>query len=175
MITKVFKGLISLMMQSSGSSSSKGIIEIKDAYGNTGYLANKFEFPYFIYDTVAFTGSRGIFVGSGSTPASENDYNLENRITTGLTSSAVTVNVDTDNDGNPFKSFTFTLTNSTANDIIIKELGYAQNVHASASRGASSSTAGCLLDRTVLTTPITIPANGSNTLKYTIKSILPSS
>lgn len=112
---------------------------------------------------VTNTSSYGvnIKVGTGNTEATEDDYDLDNvnsdiicdSIVSGLTS-------------NNTKTYTATFSNPTANDIQVKEMGLYAGL--SIYNGSSTSNNYVLLDRTVLSTPITIPAGESKSITYEI-------
>lgn len=175
MITKNFKMLVACLLQSAGSNSTNGFVPAKDVFGNTRYLGFKLGsyFPSSKTVSVTFSNQQGIQLGSGNTPASENDYTLDSQITSGLSASTPTQEYGVDASGNPFVDYTFTLTNSTGSPIEVKEIGYAQILVASANLNASASNYPFLLDRTVLDNPITIPANDYAAVKYTLKTVLP--
>lgn len=105
--------------------------------------------------------SRGICLGSGTTPATIDDYKLENPITTGFSASVVR-----QYDAQYNSTFVITLTNTSADDIVIGEIGYVGDAHYGA---GNSYAAYVLFDRTVLDSPITIPAGGIGQITYTIR------
>lgn len=106
----------------------------------------------------------GIVVGSGTTPPTLDDYKLESQITTGL-SAIVATTLDADND----MIYAVTITNTSSEDITICEIGMHSYVYTS----NSSSSATCLVERTVLENPITIPASGIGLINYAIKLTIP--
>lgn len=79
-----------------------------------------------------------------------------------------------DANGNPYLQYTIMLTNTTSNDIIVSEVGYTQPLIGSSSVDGSGTSEVYLLDHTVFDTPVTVPANDSAVIKYTLKTILPS-
>lgn len=175
MITKNFKMLLATILESSGGSDSPCTVPIKSPGGNVYYLSPKLNrFPYAITPTVQISSPPygGIYIGSGSTPASENDYALETPIISGLSASTPAVVRSVDGDGNPYISFTFTLTNSTASDKIVREIGYFQLVNAGSYNSSGGSQTSIMLDRTVLETPLTVPANGTAAVKYELKTVI---
>lgn len=106
-----------------------------------------------------------IVVGSGTTPATVDDYKLESQITSGLTGTSA-ITVDEDNDA----TYTLTLTNTSDADITIGEIG----IFASCFVNNTSSGTDCvLMERTVLDAPITIPAGGIGVIDYAIKVGIP--
>jgi len=178
MITKNFKAILASVLQCLGSVSGyKAVVPVKKTNGDSGYTS-----PYFTgYPSTVDTGvrfsasSQGIHVGTGDTAPTEDDYNLESTVTSGLSSSSPSATRDADNDGNPFVEFLFTLTNTTGSDIVIKEIGYFQKIIFNTTyKSTSSSDTVVMLDRTVLSTPVTVPANDSAAVKYRLTTVLPS-
>ena len=106
----------------------------------------------------------GVCFGTGTTPADINDYNIEAPITTGLT--VATPSKTTQNETDNYKEYTGTygVTNTTSSDITITEIGLKGLVYSD-----NSSSTAILVDRTVLDTPITIPAGQSKQITYTIR------
>lgn len=107
------------------------------------------------------TNGRGyIVLGSGTTEPTPEDYRLESQITTNLSCDSVSVSRNT-----TVKTYTATFSNSGTSDITVTEIGYV-------SRFAWAYNTGdyiyddFLMDRTVLETPITIPAGESRTVTY---------
>lgn len=173
MITNNFKKIMATVLQSVGGKTVNGCIPVTDVNGDAKYLSSE---SYGVFPgsvSMAFTGSTGIQIGSGTTPATENDYVLENRIASGYVASSVTYNFNVDAYGNPYLEYLFTITNNTQEDITISEMGYVQQCFASSVQGASASTKyNFLIDRTVLDNPVTIAASESAAVKYTLKTIL---
>lgn len=98
-------------------------------------------------------GSSTIKVGTGTTAPTADDYNLEDEAT-GVTCDSVSVGLS----GNLTKIYTGTFANSTSSDVNITELGlFLKNNYYS-----------FMLDRTILSTPITIPAGQSKSITYEI-------
>lgn len=114
-------------------------------------------------DTVAFTQ---VMFGTGDTPPTINDYNLSGDFIAGLVATQVTTNLI--NSDSLSISALYTLINSNAEAVTIKEVGLGQSFFYYNS-GQNS----CLLDRTVLDTPVTIPAGGVGQVEYTITFNLP--
>ena len=98
-------------------------------------------------------------VGTGTTAATEDDCELET-VNTDVSCDTVVVG----NSSNYTKTYTATFSNPTSSDIIVTEVGlYGKFVYYN--YGTLTYT-DCLLDRTVLTTPITIPAGESKAITY---------
>ena len=156
-----------------GLSNPKGCITAKHYNGDDIYVTT----PYVAIGSTSFvagnisTESVGVVVGTGDTPATETDYNLANKITSGLTG---TVSQDYGYDAVNNVNYTYmtvTLTNTTDTDIIVKEIGMYVVYGTATTLGGDVSTGGgrrkcALTDRTVLETPVTVPANGSAVIRY---------
>ena len=140
-------------------------------YANNNYGATAVAAMMFQYSTVTLTHasnsiqSRGICLGSGTTAATIDDYMLENPISSGLSAMVTKVYDDEYN-----RTWVITLTNTSSDDITIGEIGYAGEAFYAAS-GSYSTYA--LYDRTVLDSPITIPAGGVGQINYTIRFQFP--
>ena len=169
MITRNFKNILETML--ARTSGAYGALPIKGTTGSTGYTnpgANTTPFPYSVGTTslaLSATGT-GIVVGSGNTPATEDDFMLDNLITSGLSGSTV-VTKQIDN-GKLYLVLDVTLTNTSANDITIKEIGYVQSHQYVTSQGGTvlANNFPFLMERTVLISPVTIPAGEFATIRY---------
>ena len=173
MLTAVGKKII-LMSSTAlpGGDVGKGaIIEMKDIKTGSIFYTNGYpndQSMTLANSAITLTGSR-VYVGSGSTPATENDWFLEsplvnNEFTANHTSS-YTLNSDktimyVNND--------YVITNQTQNEITIREIGRAICVYTSTTKGdsVSSTKKAALVDRTVLETPVVIPAGEAATVRY---------
>ena len=102
-----------------------------------------------------------IVLGDGDATPTINDYNLSGNLITGIVSSTSTVRKPNGVEKR------FTVTNNNSNEIIIKEICYFSQGGWSSDLGSTSGTI-LLLDRTVLDTPVTIPAGGVGQVVYTI-------
>ncbi len=172
MLTKNFKNLMAIILER--SSVNIGLLPVVAYNGTEYWLVTNSSNSYPGSVTTSLTTSAsgaGICVGSGSMAATENDYNLEAQITSGLSSSVIQ-NAGLDNDNNPYVTFDITITNTGNNDVIIREIGYRQNLYAATAQGGTSvSNRVCLLDRTILSAPITIPAGEFGVVRYMLKTI----
>ena len=115
--------------------------------------------------TIEFTK---VMFGTGDTPPTINDYNLSGYFITGLVATQVTTNLI--NSDSLSISTLYTLTNTSAEAVTIKEVGLGQSFCYSGNSKNS-----CLVDRTVLDTPVTIPAGGVGQVEYTITFNYPTS
>ena len=108
------------------------------------------------------TNIKGVSFGTGTTPATVSDYFLESI----LTDTQISVSVPSAVSFSRFDTYdeysvTFGVTNITAEAITISEVGLTAN--------PQSNPYYVLVDRTVLDTPITIPAGQSKQITYTIR------
>ena len=173
MITKAFKNLLACVLGSSGGSLSTGNLPAKNMGGNVRYLGFRNYFPGTVSQNVTFSASSGILVGTGNAAPTEDDYCLASQITSGMSATSPAATRSVDDNGNPYVEFVFVLSNTTGSDIVVSEIGYAQTLYCSSTEGsADSSTSTFLFDRTVLSTPVTVPANGSAAVKYTMKTVI---
>lgn len=98
-------------------------------------------------------------VGTGTTTPTGNDYELAT-VNTDISCDAVVAGVS----ANYTKIYTATLSNPTSSDIVVTEVGLYGNVIYK--YYGTPDYIDCLFDRTVLSTPITIPAGESKTITY---------
>ena len=113
--------------------------------------------------TLATTPTNGlgyIVLGSGTTEPTPEDYRLESKITTNLSCDSVSVSRNT-----TVKTYTATFSNSGISDITVTEIGYVSRIIYTY-RNRNYIYDDFLMDRTVLETPITIPAGESRTVTY---------
>ena len=113
-----------------------------------------------------------IVLGGGNTPPTENDYKLEQPITSGITASAASASQINYNDGVMAHSYDYVLTNTTNEDRIIREYGTATSVASSGSENANVNTnaaniAMVLMSREVLAEPLMVPANSQSSIRIT--------
>lgn len=109
--------------------------------------------------------SRGyILLGTGTTAPTADDYRLESQITTNLSCDSVSVSRNT-----TVKTYTATFSNSGTSDMTVTEIGYALRMcYYIRSTSDTYTYDNFLMDRTVLDTPVTIPAGESRTITYTL-------
>lgn len=172
MITKNFKHLLAMVLLNNGSQATPAYLPVTTMNGTTQYIGGRMYFPGTVtYSVSTSSSSTGIHLGTGDTAPTENDYALESKISSGITASTPTRQYNKDNNGNPYLTLMFTVTNTTSSDIIVKEIGFVQSAYLATNMGSSQSSNGThiLLDRTILSQPVTIPANDSAAIKYTLK------
>lgn len=185
MLTKWGKKLISLPYNASGSpilkipntSQTVGMIRAKGCLG-TDYILTPITYGvsystlFTSYVESTGTASYGFAVGSGDTPATENDYCLDS-ILSGLSlSSSPSVQMVYDSSTGKFNLHVdLTLSNNTENDIIIKEIGSFFTAYTSETLGGAPTTGAYyqksfMLSRVVLDSPVTIGAGQSGVVRY---------
>lgn len=102
---------------------------------------------------------KGIVFGTGNTPVTFDDYKLSGEVIVGLTGNASFT--ETSDENGYELTATYTLNNSNTFDVTIKEVGISFSAYKS-----SYKYCGCLLERTVLDIPVTIPAGGVGQVIY---------
>ena len=114
----------------------------------------------------------GFSIGSGTTPPTENDYNLESTITSGFTMVLSGSTRGIDSNGKFYMEFNFTITNTSGASMTVSEICLkTANARACSSPSATTATGtNIMVDRTLLTTPVTIANSGSASIKYRITS-----
>lgn len=170
MITQWYKNVIKTILAAAGSTYSWNI-PIRAVNNTVYYVASGSGFNMGSPTSLQLSATTwGISVGTSDTPATDTDYNLVSTITSGL--SGVITNIhDLDSNERPYVTFNIVLSNTTNSDIIVKEIGYKQNIQAGTTAGATSaSNRTTLIDRTVLSTPLTVPARGNAAIQYTLKT-----
>lgn len=105
-------------------------------------------------------GNGYLMLGTGTTAPTADDYRLESPITTNLSCDSVSVSRTS-----LIKTYTATFTNSGSSDITVTEVGFMIYIFYNYSNTTENSDH-FLMDRTVLDTPITIPAGESRTVTY---------
>lgn len=158
-------------------------VKAKDYNGNDFYTV-----PYIVNGSLSYCqlagtslGDIGIHFGTGNTPATEDDYNLETPWAdsiTGVSISSPTLGATYDSEENSYFGYAdYTITNNSENDLTISEIGryfwfgtcetqaYGEACYLS----NSSYRKKMLVDRIVLDTPVTIPANTAGIVRYQTK------
>lgn len=172
MVTKWFKNIINALtfggfLAGGGSSGYAYNKVIKDRTNTSFYPSHGLAFSTaYVANT-----NNGVVFGTGNTPATDEDIDLESQITSGL--SVATPIITKDMDGTKCSvTLRYVVSNTTSADIIIKEVGMRCTVSAGTSAGQTTSLGNkyILVDRTVLATPLTVPASSNAVLEYTFES-----
>ena len=111
--------------------------------------------------------TQGVLFGTGDTPASLDDYKLAGDMIQNIAASIH--KTYSYSEAQPNLKALYTITNNNEAAITIKEV--ALNVQYTYNSNGNIS--GCVIDRTVLDTPVTIPAGGIGQVEYTITFNLP--
>lgn len=101
----------------------------------------------------------GIVIGGGSTPATMEDYTLEDQIYSGFSALCNCFASQTDISTSKSMMCTATITNTSDSDITVREIGYVRSYRYEA----------VLMERTVLETPVVITPNETRTFEYRLK------
>lgn len=123
--------------------------------------------------TTAVGGVYGILFGTGATPPTEEDYALESLIAnngsqriSATSAGGVIVGQTADNTYVAYADYV--LQNKTSADITITEVGIVGEVCSKFTSTSSYDFRHVLLERTVLDTPMVIPAGGSKMFTYKV-------
>ena len=113
----------------------------------------------FFQNSVSIAGdyTSGVMFGTNSTPPTFEDYTINNSGITVTGTIAKTVNIN--DNGGITAVLNCTLTNTGETEITISEVGL---------KASFTNTGSVLFERTVLDTPVTIPAGGVGQVVYTI-------
>lgn len=114
------------------------------------------------------TSVGGVLLGDGNTEPSLDDYRLSGNIISTVSAATVTPTV-TISDGSVIISATYSITNTGTEDITISEIGLMGKTTTSSSYETTS----YLVERTVLDSPVTIPAGGVGQVTYAIRMNYP--
>lgn len=150
------------------ASLTKTTFKAKDTSGTEYYFVPKGGYYLDQLRLNMTDGNGGQAFGTGDTPPTEDDYTLESVITSGITAGAPTASTEFDSVNNRYiRRLTYTINNVSDSDITIKEVGTYRGIAYASTLGATgSSTKILLVDRTVLDTPLTIPAGEAGVLRY---------
>lgn len=164
--------------QSKGSSNESGLCIGYGRYESTAVTGN-----YFPSDGYVNTGGTNttaqttLVIGSGTTPATVDDYKLETPITTLTPIAATTLCKDKDT-GDTLSPTEFTITTTYRNDtdaaVTVNEVGIM--IPAGYRSTVGNSLSSCLIYREVLATPVTVEPGQIRTFTLTtdVATMLPS-
>lgn len=178
MINKNFENLLASIECASGDQNA--FLPIVTVWLQTVYVNGTFNgFPNSVNNGFTLNAnSAGISLGTGNTPPSKLDYNLESTITSGISVSVTSVErgIEFEDDSIEYKEYTLTVTNTGSDVLTIREIGYKQNITPVSyfPYNIVSNTSGnfiYLLDRTVLRTPLVIQPGDAGVLKYKLRTL----
>ena len=157
MLTKNFYAL----MRTALGKTSSTVTRIENTTGTASFGNNNWYGILCDMNKYEDGGYQYVRFGSGTTPATVNDYKLESQIDSGITvanpSKVTTEQTDS------YILWTVTFGVSASVETTISEIGLISKAY------TPSGVANTLVDRTVLDTPITIPAGQSKQITYTIR------
>ena len=178
MITNNFKNLCATMLEMTGL--NMGILPVVDTQNRTYYIACALNsgYPLIVYDDRVRTEVyfSGISIGSGNREESSSDYDLQTPIFEGF-SATVTKEHGLDN-GDPYLEYTIDIENTGENSITINEIGYVQSFRVLPEQlvavPVTVYSCAALVDRTVLSSPVTIAVGETKTITYRLKTTISS-
>lgn len=130
-----------------------------------GYSSNSYGVPSMYNVRTSLGTYGGVIFGDGNAPPTLDDYNLSGNLITSVNATASVKHVNNNALGAKEIRAEYTLTNTGTSSITIREIGLI----AAAGGNNSQSNMKCLLERTVLDEPVTIPRGGSAVIAYTIR------
>lgn len=152
---------------------SEANVFAKDIKGDSFYIPPRVSVSsnYYLRKYWYTTPTAGIYIGSDGTSPTKTNYTLGNVITDFASSDITPIqsNIYNENTDLFSKCLDYTVTNITNNSITIREIGYIVQAYSNTTKGATASssyTKAILIDRTVLDTPLEIPAGEARTLRY---------
>lgn len=172
MVTRNFLNILAMTLE---SGNGVGCLRCRDVNGNPRFLTGNFTssgFPYSTEKTFTSNASAaGISIGTGTAPESEDDYNLEHTITSGVNVTLTGTSYGAESPWFPFVKYDLTITNTGANPLVVTELGYKQTLKTSKLIGSSAAeNTVLLLDRCVLDTPVTIAPGDAGIVTYRLQT-----
>lgn len=147
-------------------------LPIRDINGLRHYMSSKvFAFP--ASPTLSYTASptaAGISLGTDDTPPSQDDFNLGNTITSGLSVVVQQITSSQEN-GNPFIKILLAVTNTSGDSVTINEIGYKQTIKGGGFDTEEANNYVCLLDRSVLADSLIIADTDVAIIEYKLFAI----
>ena len=172
MVTRNFLNLLAMVLQ---SGSNVGSLLARDVTGTPRYLTGAYSgFPASPSNAVTTNATAaGISVGTGNTPATEDDYNLAEHLSSGINLTLTGTVYGVDDGGLPYVQYKVTVTNTGSDPITIKEICYKQTIGTAKYPGMTTGGANnvIMLDRSVLDTPVAISAGDAGIITYKLRTI----
>lgn len=159
------------------SGGAKSYFEFKNSAGDTHYGGAVGTVPTIaLLTSLTASGSNssaGFALGSGTTTPTEDDYTIETLISSGLSLTATPAKIQAYDSVNDVYSIFFDLAinNTSSAEITISEICMFQIMYGTTNLGDNVNTGfayknSVMLDRTVLDTPLVLPAGQGATLRY---------
>jgi len=145
-----------------------GVVSAKTGANESVFINAFSEYSGNYFKVKPFDQTEGVWIGSGNTPATENDYFLETPITSGC-SGNITQDSIYDAETNTVKTrLVITITNNSSSDITINEICKTDIFPTATVKGANTNSGrkGVMIDRSVLESPVTIPAGTAGVIYY---------
>lgn len=165
----------------------KGELPVKTRSGQTRYIASTNFYDVDTFPSKNYSGNNLLLIytaettnlsyqnfiglGSGNATPTENDTDLNTQITSGLTLLASTFENTIDSNGNPVTKLNLTINNTSSASLTIREIAWFVRLSTYSAQGGGndgSTNYLFMLDRTVLTSPLTLAAGDSGTLEYSL-------
>lgn len=174
MVTRNYESVLAAML--TGCSVNYGHLPITNVAGSTRFMSGSIctsnDFPYSIKATPTTNwAASGISIGSGDRTPTKDDYVLQSTITSGVSLTLTGTKAGCDAPGVPYVEYRITVTNTGSSAVTIREVGYKQDIRCVDFPGSSSTPVStvCLIDRTVLETPVTIQAGDAGVICYRLQ------
>ena len=173
MVTRNFLNLLAMTLQ---DGSNRGGLLARAVNGECRYLMadGGQVFPYNPTKAVTLDAwAAGISVGTGNTAPTDENWNLESHISSGISLLLSETAYGVDGPGIPWVQYKITVTNTGSDPITVKEIGYKQTCASTPypNYNVDAATKVFLLDRTVLDTPVTIAAGDAGIVTYKLRTI----
>lgn len=138
----------------------------KISYATMLEIGRAYDYPkcpsiYYLRDSYEKGG--GVVLGTGTTQPTYEDYKLSGNLVSGYNYTKTVTIANEENRASITAAYT--ITNTTSSPFTIGEIGLVADI---LTGGNNSSQYKCLLERTVLDSPVTIPAGGVGQITYTI-------
>lgn len=156
--------------QMTGGAISDGYKAFNGTAYATSYYQNAYLYQFSPYNTMktvltsynVSSPSPGVMFGTGDTPPTVDDYTLSGSLISTI-SAGVSRSAGSDSEGT-YCTGTYTITNTGNEEITIKEVCLFMSLPY-----GNGYSRGCCCERTVLETPVTIPAGGIGQVVYTVR------
>ena len=174
MITRNFLNFLAMCLQ---AGFAKGCLPVRVTTGENRFFMGDYSYTgtFPAQCAYAFTlnkDSSGISIGTGTAPATEDDYQLEAPITSGVSGSVTGRSFGAESPQSPYVKYDLTITNTGSAPITVTEIGYKQQIRTSKNIESTTGESGViLLDRSVLATPVTIAPGDAGVITYKLRTI----